>query len=291
MRKDYSSLSEEKKTEFGLSLKSLSMNLGSGKSGSSEQQHSKFCGDYRTLTTRTSRENWFSSKMHDKAIDAWRTCIQTTQRQLFVDFETPTNERYTDISMKYTGPAGPVRFNGVELYQMTCTSDGKPVDAGTKFALSPASKALHCERKSLQQTIGGVQSNYYPPAGLTIKTDAGNSSYEFVEMIDGPAREKFRQVETQISKVAERADNSLETFSNFLSSKWSLQKETILARTEASPNVLQERKCDEGQYVVGLRVQGGLAAHCNGCVAHTELICRPLPKLSDQKAMDVKRTQ
>ena len=158
----YERLSDERKSEFALSLKSIPFNFGSNSSdSSSSEKHSKFCGDYRTQTDQRSAQAIYTNKMHDRAIDAWRACIAMTQRQLFIDFDTPTNEQLTNVTIKYTGPSGGgIMFNGVEPHEMTCTFDGKPADASTKFEISTSVKTLNCQRKSYKQEVGGVSANY-----------------------------------------------------------------------------------------------------------------------------------
>ena len=106
----WESMSESKKTEFGATIKAIPISLGS-EGASAAQKFAKFCGDYRSSTDRSSQTAILTNQMHDKAIDAWRSCIETTRRQMYIDFRVPSSPLYVDVSIKYTGPSGTTNTN------------------------------------------------------------------------------------------------------------------------------------------------------------------------------------
>lgn len=267
----YESMSEAKKLEFGVTIKAIPFSLGAEGSSDAEK-FSKFCGDYRSSTDRFSSQSIYTNQMHDKAVDAWRSCIETTRRQMFIDFRIPTNQLYADVSLKYTGPSGKTMFNGVETSGLNCTFNGSPIDASSTFEITPAEKQIRCERNGSPQEIGGVKANYFPDGGITVKTDAGNSSIEFVSMIEGPARTRFELVDKNIADVA----SQIGTLRTSLR-KWP-DGGNVGGNGIGSGDDRGASMCPEGHYAVGVNIWGarGPVKYCIGCVDGIQIICRPL---------------
>lgn len=267
----YESMSDSKKVEFGVTIKSIPMNLGLD-SAEASQKHAKFCGDYRTATDRNSQEAVYTNVMHDKAIDAWRSCIEVTRKQMFIDFRIPPNQKYVDIAMKYTGPASPINFNGVETTAFTCTMNGQPVGPASVVQLGSSEKQLRCERQGMVQTIGGVNSTFYGDAGITVKSDAGNGSVDFISMIDGPARSRFEQVDVKIGQVQANVDSLSQRLA-----AWS--PEDLRGNPSGGGGDYKGATvCPTGSYVTGVEWWG--APHstkfCIGCLSSMRVLCRPL---------------
>ncbi|GEM_PF-5930696 len=267
----YERMSDAKRAEFGATIKGIPLSA-SGDSQSTSERHRKFCGDYKTSSDVSSQEALMTSRMHDRAIDAWRSCVTAQTSGMLIDFRIPANQRYADIFLKYTGPTGQTNFNGIESTGFTCKVNDSPIGPGSKLPLSPAETAIRCERQFITQDIGGVTSEYYPDGGITVKTDAGNSSTEFVAMIDGPAKNRFSQVDTQMAGIR----NDLGTLSTSLLS-WNTsdpQRGNMIGGGDESGTTT----CPTGQYAVGFQYWGAPRhiRHCVGCASGFQIICRPL---------------
>lgn len=267
----YGNMSDSKKAEFGVTIKAIPFNA-SGEQFSASQKWARFCGTYKTSTDFTSNESLLTSKMHDRAIDAWRSCITMTQANMFIDYRIPASQRYADIFVKYTGPTGSTNFNGVESTGFVCKSNGQDVNSSTKMIITTAETAIRCERQSVTQDVGGVTSEYFPDGGITVKTDAGNASSEFVAMVEGPGKTRFAQVDTQIAGV--RAD--VGRLSDQLL-KWGSEGETR-GNAVGGGDPAGTTQCPTGQYMVGFQYWGSgrNTRYCIGCANGFQVICRPL---------------
>ncbi|WP_282297714.1 hypothetical protein [Stenotrophomonas sp. PS02289] len=267
----YESMSDAKKAEFGITIKGIPFS-GKGEGSSSRETHAKFCGTYKASTDVSSQESLLTSRMHDRAIDAWRSCVTAQSTGMSIDFRIPSNQRYADIFLRYTGASGHTNFNGIESTGFSCTINGSPVGPGSKLVVTPAETAIRCERQFITQDVGGVTSEYFPDGGITVKTDAGNSSAEFVSMVEGPARNRFSQVDTQIAGV--RAD-VLILSTNLL--EWN-NTEPVRGNKIGWGDPAETAMCPPGHYAIGFQSWKSPPPikYCIGCASGFQLICRRL---------------
>ena len=267
----YENMSDSKKAEFGITIKGVPFS-GKAAGASAREQHSKFCGTYKASTDMHSQEALMTSRMHDRAIDAWRSCVTALNSGMSIDFRIPANQRYADIFLRYTGPTGQTNFNGIESTGFSCSINGDTVGPGSKLAITPAETAIRCERQFITQDVGGVTSEYFPDGGITVKSDAGNSSTEFVAMVEGPAKNRFSQVDTRIAGV--RASLN-ELSGNLLN--WDASDPTR-GNKIGWGNASESTVCPAGQYAVGFQtwIAPGNIKYCIGCGSGFQVICRPL---------------
>jgi hypothetical protein len=271
----FDKLTDSRKSEFTAVIDNI--NLGAGSAAASvAERHNKFCGDYRTRTDRLSKNALFTSTLYDKVIDAWRSCIDATNRQLFIVPTIPTDQKYVNISLRFTGTGNKTDFQGVEATGMKCTSDGSQAGPDTRFDVTPTTRSIYCERTGTNTEIGGVASTYYPAAGVTVKTGAGSQSIEFVEMVDGPAKGRLEQLETKISGVEKRAEADLKNVQDNLK-KYPPDppqtKDVMSAENQRSSIV----ECPAGQYVSGIGVvDQDTGRYCTSCINGVTIQCRPL---------------
>lgn len=268
----YENMMDHKRTEFGVTIKSIPLNLG-GEASSSSQKHAKFCGDHKITTDRRSDTAIYTAKLHDRAIDAWSNCVALTQRSLFIDFRVPQSQKYMDVTLKYTGPS-PTSFTGVEAEGFTCKRSGQEIDASATFQLGPAEDHLRCERDYAELEVAGVTSNYYAASGVTIKTQAGNSAIEFVPMLEGPARSRFEQIDASIAGLHRSVGN----LSLSLASWGQGESQANRIGAQQGGSNWGVTKCPAGQYMVGVEGWGAPrpTGYCVNCGWAMRAICRPI---------------
>lgn len=276
----YSSLSERQKTEFGLMYDSLDLDFTSD-GASAEEKYNAFIQRYEAQTERHSSEYITVSNIRDKLVEEWGKCRQYVDAKLFIAFDPAASRRHLTVQLRYmTGTA--TEFQGVETYNMSCMHNGIPVLPDTKMPLHTQMITLNCVREYDDYQIGGVTTEFFPEASVTVKTIEGSSRYEFVSMIDGPAKTKFEAIDHSIADVsvdARQRVNGVQTNLDLLSTalgSWS-STATQGARVGANrTNYEGTSQCPQGQYVVGVGYGGAQGSHCNGCVATYYVICRPL---------------
>lgn len=277
----YESLTDSKKAEFGVTIKAVPFNFGA-ETSSDSQKHAKFCGDYKTSTNRMGQEAVYASQLNAKAIDAWTRCVELTQKkEMFIDFRVHANQKIVEIALRHTGPVpagGKLSFNGVEISGFTCSRDGEEIGPATKFDIDTSVKLIKCERQGVDQDIGGVKSTFYGDAAVTVKTDAGNGSMDFVPMVDGAARGRFEQVDANIAENRQKAADDLKAAIAALQTrlgKWgSTAKSGNLRGSAAIPKGTTQ--CADGYYVVGVTTWAPETSHCVGCVHGIRVECRPI---------------
>jgi hypothetical protein len=267
----YENMSESKKAEFGVTIKGLPF-TAAGNATSNSETWSRFCGTYKTSTDINSSQSAFTARMHDRAIDAWRSCTTAAASGMTIDYRIPANQKYADVFLRYTGPSGTTKFNGIESLGFVCSLNGTQIGPGSAFDITPAETALRCERQSITQNVGGVTSDYYPDGGITVKTAAGNASAEFVAMVDGPAKNRFEQVDTSIAGV--RNDMNIQA-ARLLS--WP-SGDAVRGNKLGWGNHGGAAACPAGSYMVGFDywVAPPSIRFCVGCGSGIQPICRPI---------------
>lgn len=276
----YSSLSDRQKQEFGLVYDQLDLDFTSDQA-STEEKFNAFTQKYQTRTDRYSSESISVSNIKDKQIEEWGKCIQYTQSDLFIAFDPAGTRKHVTVQIRYTG-AVPIEFQGVETYNMSCSHNGAPVLPETRMQLHTQMITLNCSRNMAIYEMGGLTSEYYPDASVTVKTIEGSSRYEFVSMIDGPAKTKFEAVDRSIVDVSVDARERIgvvQTQLDRMKAALGSWPSEVSKGPTMGANVSGHggtSLCPNGTYMVGMSYVGARGAHCDGCVATFTPICRAL---------------
>lgn len=276
----YSSLSDRQKQEFGLVYDQLDLDFTSDEA-STEEKFNSFTQNYNARTDRYSSESIAVSNIKDKLVEEWGKCVQYTHSNLFIAFDPAGTRKHVTVQVRYTGGV-PTEFQGVETYNMSCSHNGTPVLPDTRLPLHTQMITLNCARDRAVYQMGGLTSEYYPDASVTVKTIEGASRYEFVSMIDGPAKTKFEAVDHSIADVSVDARQRI----GLVQTQLDLMKAALGSWTSEATqgptlgagvsNYGGTSLCPSGAYMVGMSYVGAQGSHCNGCVATFTPICRAI---------------
>jgi hypothetical protein len=277
---EYDALSIDTQAEFGMVVEMIPFDF-SGGAGGSKEKHVQFCRDYKQLTVETEDDLQITNLLYARAIDAWSHCIELARKDVFLSASIPESGRFVDVTMKYTGPAGSVAFNGVETSEMNCTMNGVSVGAATSGEITSEESQLRCERSFNEQDVGGIKAAYFPPAAVTVKTAAGILPVEFAEMVDAPAKKLLDAIKADIAGL----DTALVRIRNAMNAWGEEQSTDILYDQVAFPlgkihlDVMRDVGpvyCPAGSYVAGVSLQTTTHGECNGCLGGVQLVCRKL---------------
>lgn len=279
---DFENFDSERASSFGITIQNIPFNF-SNSSSSASAKHNEFCSVYKRNLNATSQEIEYANILFSRAIDAWEKCVELAKKDLFVDIIVPQSQKFLDISLRYTGPAsGGIDFNGIETSGFSCTSEGMPIDASTSFKFGQAARQIRCERQSEELQIEGNAAHYYPDGGVTVKAGQGVVPVEFVEMIDGPAMNKFDKISNRIAMMQGQLEGLK---SNLQNGSPSTQIEAGLAYDSAVQNAasfggvlpkIGESVCASGYYAVGVRMFSTRHKQCSGCTIGFQVVCEKL---------------
>ncbi len=202
-KESYESHSRKKQNALSVAYEGLDFSW-SDKRASAKTKHNEFCRDYKRTTNIGSHTFRVANELHSNAIDAWERCITLKSSGLLIDHTTSNDFTNTSFTMRYTGAGDGIKFQGINSKNMSCTLDGQVVTAAEDWLIKPQARTVTCERDMKKQTVGGVIYTYYPSANVTIKTALENYTYDVIEMLDSPAKDRFASLETQIAKLISR---------------------------------------------------------------------------------------
>lgn len=277
--KSWDSLSEEEQSSFILTYDTLGLDFG--QSGSSDKEkYDEFIAKYEAKTNRAGEEAIQVSNVHDGLIREWGKCIDATRNDLFIKFDPATSQKHITVQVQ-AKTESPLELQGASTYNMTCNHDGVPFVEDTKMELHTRVITISCVRTSSQYEIGGLLTEYYPDASVTIKTSGGSGRFEFVSMVDGPAMSKFDSIDKIIG------DNYIYAVNQFNSTNTSIERlRSVLGTWGGSVTVGQyigaprggstSSTCASGSYMIGVEISEAAGDHCDGCVAGLKPVCRPL---------------
>lgn len=197
----YSSLSKSKQQGFEATVKKLPVKLTNNR-GSASETHALFCREYKNFTSSAVKTRYNAKDLYDKALDAWRNCVELALGGTRIKSTVSPEQRIVDFNLSTT--RGQSTFTGVDTMNMTCQMDGNPVGATANVLLTANAKSMRCERTMVKAQLLSSVAEFYPPANVKVKTTTGDYRVDLYEMVDGPVAGRLQRIEASIADLAER---------------------------------------------------------------------------------------
>lgn len=194
----FSSLSKSRQDGFELSIKKLPLKYSGGSSKASEQ-HAHFCREYGNLQSGSGQSRYSASTLYDKAIDAWRDCVNLAIGGTQIKPSVTPDLKIVDVNLSVT--RGAATFTGVETTNMQCTMDGESVGPNVSIPLTSEARSLRCSRKSTPLQFNSDTVQFFPQANVKVKASTGDFRVDLYEMIDGPANDRISRLEAEIASL------------------------------------------------------------------------------------------
>jgi hypothetical protein len=192
----FSSLTKTRQDAFESSIKKLPIKYRGG-STRTQEQHEHFCREYGKLGSGSGQSRYSASSLYDKAIDAWRDCVNLALGGTQIRPSITPDQKFVDFSVSVS--RGQAVFTGVDTANMTCQMDGSAVGPSTSVQLSSVAKSLRCERSGTKLQFNSATVQFYPAANVKVKTSTGDYRVDLYEMIDGPAADRIARLEAEIA--------------------------------------------------------------------------------------------
>lgn len=264
----WNSMSSSKQAEFNIVVKKIPLGFRGGSDKTSDQ-HSEFCKLSESLQAGAGRTTFDAAIIYEKAVDAWRGCLEILTGGTVVIPTIAAGEKIVDFTLGSTKGDG--QFNGVDATNMTCVLDGKPVGAAETIPLTAARKSLRCTRSFEKIEFQGGKVNIYPAADVKVKTSVGDYRVDLYEMVDEPAKTRLARLEAQVATL------------QALTTELKATVDTLgQAHNEDSPEKISgssksKMLCEPGSFVSGIGgagMSGGKYASTS--ITKLSVFCSPL---------------
>lgn len=247
----FSSLSKTRQDAFESSIKKMPIKY-SGGSSRAQEQHEYFCREFGSLDSGSGQSRYSASSLYDKALDAWRDCLNLAIGGTQIRPSITPDQRYVDFNVSVS--RGQAIFTGVDTSNMACTMDGATVGDNVNIPLSSVAKSLRCARQGTPLEFNSSVVQYFPSANVKVKTSTGDYRVDLYEMIDGPAADRISRMEAEIAGLRAMLSVVNTDIQNLGKTQEGPEIEIVGPRMGGG----QKRSCPPGTFVSMIQAPGSI---------------------------------
>ncbi|MFA1676261.1 hypothetical protein ACDY97_26845 [Rhizobium mongolense] len=156
-----------------------------------------------------------------EAVSAWQRCIEIAGENLRIDPVITSDNTIVDITVRYTGAAGAIKFYGVKSDKFSCTTTGPdgPISAadiakGISYnEIGVEAISIYCKRAAaVDKLVRGETMSVLEKGTIAVRTAQKDFVLHFPEEYDVPLPvreakqigERVNKAELSIAKLEER---------------------------------------------------------------------------------------
>jgi hypothetical protein len=181
---NYSNLSDTQLATVEVSI----FGEGSGNAGYSRSQReerlNQWCTTNKEVASSYQADFDEAQSIFAPALSAWNTCNSMASNSVQILPTITPDDRTVDIKIKYSGPAGSVKLQGVPTENFTCLTSGSDATAVVlPYTLSTSLTNVHCVRSAPAAVVrDGTNYAKLERATITVQTAGDNLQLFFPEV-------------------------------------------------------------------------------------------------------------